>query len=930
MPLPNLPRGAGRGRVSLPIACAAMLLALSLSAMGIRAAWAQDEGGPTPEEIAQFEQEFTPPAENGPGEGQIERPTFEEPGQVPPEIKGQVPERDLVAIYCAMSKWKSGKFFAAMDALQNVVAPAMAKVTALGLGAPMPDPTAYKAEGQKRLDAICAASDSAAADRLVRDFMAWGQDGVFAKYADWRAQLRSKIEEFAAQMKADVKAQLDPFIEEKKSQISAEINAKAKELAAAKTSSLQSSKRQPTEAEIAAMKSEIRSQLQGLIDTRKAEVATAVQAKVREIMGDRQQQLEDIGTSFKGMEQKVNAAIADNAKAYDRYKDEADGLRKKMVLDLLDRKMADGLAELDAHAAEIDEARQQNPDVPSVGEVKSKLAEDRRALEAKLDAALKSGDETAFQNALADFRVRWETYRADMEKAAQQSVSKICNVAVAQLQQGQAQMAPGRQRIKDLLSSCAADTSERCQRVNEFSDRLGTLSTQLDQVELEMAAVQSMCQSPETADRGKLLGLLKQLQSDGAAVKTYGEALDAAKNEALAAGLKEMCAQALPQLQAAETEIAANDLTQITAKLAACKGKSTDECRAVLKLGPARDSLAGRISKFQDSVAAIRAQCASGGLPDIERASAILEGLKTEGEAMRADAKELKLQAAESASAAAFCKAVAPQLDLARKAAADGRAAAKKEQDSCAGQSDPRCQKIKEMASKFTALVQRIDALGSKIGEVLKYCATASTSQPPNAGMTAKAEEIRAEQDALPAAAAALKAEGEKAAADAAAQGKAFIWVEAEDENRIALLPHTEPWHSTKGKSTDSWRPPTFGSGYWYLSRGGEWLEYDIAAPAAGTYTLWIRDLASNVPGQEGKAVVTVSVDGKSLGSFAENEKGRSVPYPKGAFYWHKTASVTLKAGKHVLRVTKQATTSRAAILDAYYLTTGTDTPAEK
>ncbi|MEK9152805.1 MAG: hypothetical protein AAB692_05575, partial [Patescibacteria group bacterium] len=863
-------------------------------------------------------------------QARFERPQFEEPGQVPAEVKGRVPESDLVAVYCASAKWKSGRFFAAMDAIDSQVVPAMRKITDLGIALDMPDPNTFRAEGQRRLDAICAAKDSDEADRLVRAFMKWGQTDAFDKYAEWRSQLRSNIEDFAARMRADVRAQLDPFVEEQKANITAEIQAKAQELAAAKSESLKSSQRPPTDAEITALKAEITSQLQGLINTRKADVAAAVQAKVKEIMGDKAKNLEDATAGFKDMEQKVNAATAAGAANYDKYKEDADGLRKKMVLNVLDSSMANGLKELDAHAAEIDEARKENPDMPSVAGVKAKLAADRKALEGQLDAALRSGDEKAFQLALTDFRMRWESYRTEMEKAAQQSIAKICTLALAQFDKGRRQMAPGKARIKELLDRCATNTSDECLRVNEFSGRLGTLAGKLDDLALEMGAIEKMCQTPETANRQNFMALLKKLQTDGEAVKTFGEALDAEKNKALAAGAKEMCDRALPQLKGAEVEISGNDMSQLKNKLGACKGKTTEECKAVLKLAPSYDKLAARLKKFLDQVATFRALCAGDKLPDIERLSVVLEGLKTEGEAVRADVKDLKAEVAAKASAKALCAAIGPQLDAARQGAAQGLGQMAAEQDSCVGKADERCRVMATFASKLAALKQRIDAVGSKIKSVRDYCASAPADKAPEASILADLEQLRAEGDGIPAAIAALKAEIDKAAAEAQARGKAQLWIEAEAEVRTSLLPRTEQWHSIKGKSSDSWRPPTFGSGYWYLSRGGEWLEYDLTLPGAGNYNFWIRDLASNVPGQEGQGIVTVAFDGKPLGSFAENEKGRSVPYPKGAFNWHKVASVKLSAGKHVLRITKQSTSSRAAILDAYYLTSGDEAPAQK
>ncbi|MBI4216097.1 MAG: hypothetical protein HY687_01710 [Chloroflexi bacterium] len=158
----------------------------------------------------------------------------------------------------------------------------------------------------------------------------------------------------------------------------------------------------------------------------------------------------------------------------------------------------------------------------------------------------------------------------------------------------------------------------------------------------------------------------------------------------------------------------------------------------------------------------------------------------------------------------------------------------------------------------------------------------------------------------------------QRAASQESSFGGVGIFIEAENETATRLLKRTEDWHSVKEVKA-TWRPSPSGGADWYLSRGGEALIYDFEVPVDGDYFLWIRDLsANNHPAGEGS--VRVVIDGAVLGIIPENSV--RPPYPPGIFAWHQAGKVALKAGKHHMEVVKVATTSLAAILDAFYFTT--------
>ena len=147
------------------------------------------------------------------------------------------------------------------------------------------------------------------------------------------------------------------------------------------------------------------------------------------------------------------------------------------------------------------------------------------------------------------------------------------------------------------------------------------------------------------------------------------------------------------------------------------------------------------------------------------------------------------------------------------------------------------------------------------------------------------------------------------------------IWVEAEDETAYNVFIPTTPGEWS-WRSRELANLPHSGRGYWYLSRGGDWLLYVIDVPRAGMYKLWIKD-ANDRKHPYGARTVEIFMDCKKIASVPET----SNPGPD-TWGWHIAGTINyLSRGKHVMLVRKEATTSAAALIDAFYLTTGSERP---
>ncbi len=136
------------------------------------------------------------------------------------------------------------------------------------------------------------------------------------------------------------------------------------------------------------------------------------------------------------------------------------------------------------------------------------------------------------------------------------------------------------------------------------------------------------------------------------------------------------------------------------------------------------------------------------------------------------------------------------------------------------------------------------------------------------------------------------------------------LWIEAEEETARHLASKASGEH-------DSY--PHFGRAYWYLASGGDWIEYHFQVPAGDVYYIWLRDFddAKHDPVTRS---VRVAVDGITLATVCAHTRDG------GALWdWTPAASRRLAPGPHILRITKDETTSAAALIDAVFITTDKD-----
>lgn len=884
------------------------MLALVATAFAQEAPAGVKGGPPSEEVIASFQKQFgaapTDFSQAGP-------PPFEAPGDIPAEAKQYLSDQEIVAIACAYSQWKTGEFFSAMEALKANLIPAVVKLNGAGLTIPVPNVDSFIAEGHRRIDEACQSGNFDQARSRIMDFDAWGRTAVQSDFDKMRDAMQVQMEALGVGVKEKVQAAVAPLVEQGKTDIQAQMEAYA-------SAEAESAARSQSPMSQEAFEAKMNAKAQQLADALQAKI----EAKAKEAVGAALGPLQEATGLMEGMQEKIQAAIEDGKANYESYHQQALALRKAAIMKVVDASIAAAMTKLDESAASMDAARATDPQVPSAAAVKAALQADRDALAAAIDAALAADDEAGVQSAVDAFRAKWQELQRQMEEHAGSAVGQICAAVTSQFVPARAKYQGAMSQIAAIETLCKGSISDDCQMVAPFRDNLGLLNEKLTTLIGEMKLAEDLCAKAGPNDRATLMSVLGKIKTDGEDAQNLGIALEIEKRNKITTTARQACDVALPQLTQANSDLQTQDLAVLKDNLDDCAGSSSAACKAVNKLKPKFNDFQGKVAAFSLQVDKVRALCASPESDDsLEAIESALAQADEQSSALQESGAALKADQAEKDSAAAYCLSMGTQLDFMRQDALKNVDEMDTMTAECAGvKNDEYCKKVQSMGSQTSALKTRTKNLLAKMDTLDAKCAKPDTKAPV-AAVVALANSIETEANKLKADVDALGLKVEKNARGAG------IWIEAENEARADVRPVAQRPAANLKEINPSWRPPYFGTGDWYLAVGGENLQYSFKAPKKAKYFVWVRDYVDRFQ-PVGVRRITIDFNGKTMGTFPEVPLGKSGD--RGMFGWHMVGTVDLAAGAQTMKVTKESTTSGAAILDAYYLTTGLEVPPEK
>ena len=149
--------------------------------------------------------------------------------ELPADVREMIPEKDLLEVFCLMTKWKTGEFFAALDALEEVLIPAVQEIQSIDINVEVPDIAGYKSQGQQKLNAICSAGSWETAQQVTQDFVNFGQT-IRQELGGLNSSLGGDLKAKGDEMKIKVEGEINAWVEQEKAKIEQELKAEAEQL----------------------------------------------------------------------------------------------------------------------------------------------------------------------------------------------------------------------------------------------------------------------------------------------------------------------------------------------------------------------------------------------------------------------------------------------------------------------------------------------------------------------------------------------------------------------------------------------------------------------------------------------------------------------------------------------------------------------------
>ncbi len=793
----------------------------------------------------------------------------------------QISEPELVKIYCAQIRYKSGKFFAGLDAMITHLLPANDQLKSLGLELPAFDLHGYKEQARKKIDDVCASDSVQKAMALARDFSDWAAQLKKTISADIRAKAEGQLKARESSLKETFQKEIDSLAAGQKPLIEAKLKQEIEAFVAKKK---QAAGKKELNKEI--LKAEAQNYAQDILAKEKAILQKAVKDKAREIA--LREKLPDINQALRDLDKKIALSAKQNEKEYEKYRIEAFNLEKEAIVKIMEK-------DLEQASKTLEEAKDSFVKIDAA-KVRENLSQAASEAKKKMEAALTKDSEQLFQSALAGFREKWENERQKL--TSEVKIQKTCEIALSQIAAKKSGLAAGLEKIAGILEKCDGAFSEPCLTLRFFAGRLASLRTKFADLRNEIVLIEDQCAKPAEEQAREITALLRKTQNDSVALSLQISALQADKTDISGKTFGEICAQARAQLEAVKNSIWENLLFD--------KGAKSD-------LAPAARDLEAQIKNLKNL-------CVQGFSE--ENAGVLFDNLawtKKNGEILFASSLEKKLGFASSRNKKIFCEAAAQQFSIIAAQGVSNIRDLEKIGENCQGKTDARCLKILDSASSIETVVNQTKEALTKIQEMANSCG-ADDFTPPNQLFVNSAGNIKTLSEAVLKSGRDFLAQIEKTGADPNA-----VWIEAENPSKYdprqgnnIFLPEINPF----------WRPPYFGEGTIFLGQAGDSAVYNFETFAPGIYSVWARDFTDNNYPSQARSFVA-RFDGKEYGVFAETDD-LIADSPQGIFGWHKIGQgIDLKIGKHFLEVEK-TTSSAPVILDAFYFTKGAETPPEK
>jgi archaellum component FlaG (FlaF/FlaG flagellin family) len=377
--------------------------------------------------------------------------------QIPDDLAGVIPESDLVELIGYMAQYRSADLFAHLQAVDAVLTPLFADIkSVLGSDVDLPDVSAITNEFEAKIDAIFQSSTASEAESRVQDLISSGQEvqARFQEVASKMQAVASQLEQKGARLQEELTAAMDEWLadeeqkiqqqlDEENRQLTAEMQAEVEQYAADLTQSLIAAAgnnpnpdaiKAQVDAAVAAKVAQESRELQQYMQQRGEELSQQLQAaaevKADELSAGAYSALESIRDTSGNINERIEQAAQALLPSYDIYYQKFLQKKAAIIQAAVDAQLETARQQIRAFADELDEARKQGRDVPSADELLSRLEGDKQAL---IDRIVMAESGAAIDEAVNEFKARWDNIRKSLEAARMQGAQEIIDKTLAAL-----------------------------------------------------------------------------------------------------------------------------------------------------------------------------------------------------------------------------------------------------------------------------------------------------------------------------------------------------------------------------------------------------------------------------------------------------------------------------------------------------------------
>ncbi|GEM_PF-2072139 len=456
--------------------------------------------------------------------------------EIPAEVRKMVSEKDLLEIFCLMTKWKSGKFFASLDALEEVLRISLQELNKVGIEAEMPNFSSYRSQGQEKLNIICQAISWEEAQTKARDFINFGEsvgNDLNNINGDWGQKLKIKGEE----LRKMILEQVDVLEKQEKTKIEEEIKNEINQLTNQLRSQLEQQAQNMSfaseeqarafgESGARRIKATIETKAREIVDQKKGKIEKRINDKVSEIVGWPVEEFKAIGDKMAKIEETIKKTTGDKLKHYEQYKIQAMAKRKSLIMAVLDKKIGEAIVLIKEKSSFLDQARKNDPSVKTSDEYIVELQTDREILANKIQSGIDQDDEGIINSAIDEMKNKWLKIKGELEEdlAKRQKPIEVCALIVSQIsqvkpqvEQGLSQMGLAQDEIESKKQECGLSSGAICEKVADIYEQISLAKEKTELLLNQIKEVQEECikVSENTVWDEKFLKSITDLNNNG-------------------------------------------------------------------------------------------------------------------------------------------------------------------------------------------------------------------------------------------------------------------------------------------------------------------------------------------------------------------------------------------------------------------------------